>query len=477
MFSLIFINKISREIIVARDPLGIKPLYYYEMKDRIIFSSEIKPFKHIKPLELNESKIYEYFKYKYIGGEHTLYRKIKKVKKGNLMKISFDGKIKKKQFYSINNEKFHNFDIKDLYHELEHSIISHTHSDVGYNLQLSGGLDSSIIAAVLKDNTKLNSYGISLKDNERFDELIFQKAISKKFNTNHLPIFSNAIDYPDLLMKATFYFEQPIVHSGCPLIYLLTKYSKKTSPVCISGEGADELFCGYSRYNIKLNQSLAFLFRKIKFNTNLFSMIPYVRGIVNLIKNDIVLSKFNNGLETFKWLVPELKKEEDYRFEKTQKFDKLIDKIHYVDQNFYLESLLDRQDKLSMANSVETRVPYCNIKLFKIMNSIDNFLKVKGQTKIHLKKFGENFFDNDFIYRKKNGFRIPLKEWLKNKKSIGKYLDLLTDKNFKERGFFKNDIVEIMIKEHISDKKDWYKELFTLINFELWFRIYILKSL
>ena len=106
-----------------------------------------------------------------------------------------------------------------------------------------------------------------------------------------------------------------------------------------------------------------------------------------------------------------------------------------------------------MANSVETRVPYCNIKLFKIMNSIDNFLKVKGQTKIHLKKFGENFFDNDFIYRKKNGFRIPLKEWLKNKKSIGKYLDLLTDKNFKERGFFKNDIVEIMIKEHISDKK------------------------
>ena len=81
MFSLIFINKISREIIVARDPLGIKPLYYYEMKDRIIFSSEIKPFKHIKPLELNESKIYEYFKYKYIGGEHTLYRKIKKVKK------------------------------------------------------------------------------------------------------------------------------------------------------------------------------------------------------------------------------------------------------------------------------------------------------------------------------------------------------------------------------------------------------------
>ena len=138
--------------------------------------------------------------------------------------------------------------------------------------------------------------------------------------------------------------------------------------------------------------------------------------------------------------------------------------------------MLDRQDKLSMANSVETRVPYCNIKLFKIMNSIDNFLKVKGQTKIHLKKFGENFFDNDFIYRKKNGFRIPLKEWLKNKKSIGKYLDLLTDKNFKERGFFKNDIVEIMIKEHISDKKDWYKELFTLINFELWFRIYILKS-
>ena len=84
---------------------------------------------------------------------------------------------------------------------------------------------------------------------------------------------------------------------------------------------------------------------------------------------------------------------------------------------------------------------------------------------------------SNFIYRKKNGFRIPLKEWLKNKKSIGKYLDLLTDKNFKERGFFKNDIVEIMIKEHISDKKDWYKELFTLINFELWFRIYILKSL
>ena len=108
-----------------------------------------------------------------------------------------------------------------------------------------------------------------MKDNERFDELIFQKLYLKNLILiTHQYFLMQLIT--ELLMKATFYFEQPIVHSGCPLIYLLTKYSKNTSPVCISGEGADELFCGYSKYNIKLNQLLAFLFRKIKFNTNFF---------------------------------------------------------------------------------------------------------------------------------------------------------------------------------------------------------------
>ncbi|HDZ62715.1 MAG TPA: hypothetical protein ENH40_06185, partial [Nitrospirae bacterium] len=168
-----------------------------------------------------------------------------------------------------------------------------------------------------------------------------------------------------------------------------------------------------------------------------------------------------------------LDKNIQYRQETAAGFPDLLRKIIISDQTSYLNSLLERQDKMAMAMSVETRVPFCIHPLFNSVNSLDPKSKINPVPKVILKKLSEKYFNKEFVYRKKIGFLLPIDSWLRDKKNLGRYLDLLTDSTFCQRGFYNAKAVSKAVDEHLKKEKDWSKDLMNLIKFEMWHRIFI----
>ncbi len=478
MFAFCVYDISKEKVFVARDHMGIKPLYFTSKDNNYFFSSEIKSFIHTKRLELNETVLNEHFKFGYVAGEKTLFKNIIRIESGTIVEISKDGRIKKEKYYKVSknfvNTSNYIPDLELIEKKLYESFYQHTISDVGYNVQLSGGLDSSLVTAVLSKHLKSNlrTYSLTL-DGEEYDEKHFQDIVVKQFKTKHFSIDVTNSTYSKLLEKATWHMDLPIVHSGCPFLMYLCKFSKETSKVIITGEGADELFGGYSRYNLDFQKKIAFFIKKynlpIKFLPN---NVPKVKGLKKILEMDPGIDDHVLKSDAQKVLQTQFENL-SYRKNKVSGVKDLINKIFVTDQEVYLSTLLERQDKMSMAYSVESRVPYTNFKLFDLLNLINYKYKIKPNPKTLLKKIASKYFDNSFINRRKNGLRLPINNWLKSKKDLGNFLSLLTDKSFKERGFYKPKVVSNFVDEHISSKKNRTNELFTLIKFEIWYRKFI----
>ena len=189
MFAFIIYDKIKDEVIVARDHLGIKPLYYFKNLNYFFFGSEIKSFRNIIKFELNDAQLYEQFVYAYVSGKNTIFKNIYRVEPGSFMKFTKKELLKTDKYYdvtaSLMEETNTNFTLQEIKNDVDESILRHTMSDVGYSVQLSGGVDSSYITAVLSKNYRqtLNTYSVTL-DNNKKDESIYQKIASQKYNTN-----------------------------------------------------------------------------------------------------------------------------------------------------------------------------------------------------------------------------------------------------------------------------------------------------
>lgn len=480
MFSIIIYNKITNQVIVARDHLGVKPLYFYQNKDFIIFGSEIKSFKHKINFELNEKKLHEQFVYGYVSGENTIYKNIHRILPGTFCVFNQKGLVSTKTFYDVTNgiytSNYKNISDEEIKFKLNESIMQHTVSDVGYNIQLSGGVDSSYITAVLSKeyNQKLDTYSIELNGFEK-DESEFQKIVAKKYNTNHHGFNVGAKELFENYEKATWHHDMPMVHSSSVYLMLLCKESRKNSKVILTGEGADELFGGYSRYDIN---------KKYHFYS-LIDKNPVIKKLFPNSKKFKTLKKYLNtnefgideavyfSVEKELSLFNEIKKDISYRKDVIKKYSKLIHKIMASDQTSYLNWLFERQDKMSMAMSVESRVPFSNHHLFNLLNSVDPRKKTKPHTKSILKRITQDYFDDSFIYRKKNGFVLPYDEWFRNDKQLKPWFDLLTDEKFKNRGFYNFKEVSKMIDDHLYKGVNNAKYLLRIINFEIWHRLFI----
>tara|TARA_B100000315_G_scaffold241672_1_gene262754 strand:- start:48 stop:839 length:792 start_codon:yes stop_codon:yes gene_type:complete len=253
----------------------------------------------------------------------------------------------------------------------------------------------------------------------------------------------------------------------------LCKYSREYSKVILTGEGADELFGGYDRYNISLKKKIVFKLIKLGFNSNHFPNHNRFNNARELFSKDIGIEELCNIPRGSTSAYSNLHYNIDYRKKIGESFQDLLRKIIASDQTSYLASLLERQDKMSMAMSVEARVPFCTHLLFDFINSIQPYQKINPQPKIFLKILSQKYFGNDFIFRKKNGFLLPIDEYLKDKNKFGKYLDLITDQTFKQRGYYNTNEIEKMIDAHLKKNENHHKHLINLIKFEVWHRIFI----
>ncbi len=476
MFAFILVDNIKNIAYVVRDQLGIKPLFYIETDEGIIFSSEIKAFLDIKGLTVNEKKIYEQIMYRYVSGEETIYNEVKRIKAGNYIEVNREAEKRNYEYYNhlktFSNPK-PDIDYEKIEFELNNSIIQHTRSDVGYNIQLSGGLDSSYITALLaKTTSKIRTYSVALDSAESEKE--YQDYITKKYNTTHFELVLNENDYIKGLDKATWHMDMPIIHGACVFLMILSTLSAETSKVIITGEGADELFLGYSRYIISNLNKTSELIKKLKIPPFLIPNIWKFNTLKNSLSNDQLknISIIGDIEKIEKLINSDIREIEFLKYQKNNL--SFLNRLAYVDQTSYLQSLLERQDRMSMAASVESRVPFCNIKLFNILNQIKPEEKVKSKIqKRILKRISEKYFPDNFIHRKKAGFILPYNNWLNNDKGLGSFFDLLSDRKFMNQGYFNYQKVNTLINEHRSNKQDNTKILLRIIFFEIWKRKFI----
>ena len=517
MFAFAIYDSRKNELFVARDRLGIKPLYYSKIYGQFVFASEIKAIlKHPKfRREVNLEAVSSYLSYRYELGEETLFKNIYKLLPGHYLIIRND-RINIVEYWDIDiaekttekSEKYYRNEIRKL---LEKSVQRRMISDVPVGAYLSGGLDSSIIVALMAkcSSKKVKTFSIGFEE-EGFNEFYYSKLVAKMHNTEHMEILLSMKDYLENMKKLIRYKDLPLAVPNEVPIYLMSKELKKYITVVLSGEGADEIFSGYGRlFRSPLD------YKKLKFINSLPSFMRK-----SLFKNFVLKYKnkrFNSELEHFLYLYSyfplEEKKfifndkmreaiNEDKRlalifnkyFQKAKKRP-YYERVWYVFEKLHLPGLLQRLDCPTMAASVEGRVPYVDHELVEFMFTVPSKYKMRWKsffsmltsfnktsdeisenddiTKYMLRETFKDMLPREVIYRKKKGFPVPLDIWFKNKISPLAKKELL-NKHSRIRMFINQKNLKEWIDANSSNNKDenFGQKVWMLLNLEYWLREY-----
>ena len=389
-------------------------------------------------------------------------------------------------------------------------VKDHLESDVSIGSLLSGGLDSSLISSIMgRFQKNFNTFSASFDDKE-YDENKYAKIISKNINSNHINIVLDSRNYFENLEKIIEHKYLPLYIPHEVALFDLFKKISNTNKVVISGEGADEMFGGYGRV-----QGAGFDFKKIQFFDYL-SKIFGKKKVYNFFNAEKLftekkLSRKDHFFKVYNWFSFENKKKIlSDEFNKTINNDKKLDtfwedefnklnnmdennKFIYIFQKFHLQCLLDRLDLMSMAHSVEARVPFCDYRIVEFLSNIPYKYKIKwksllskfyalsslsdihseklNDSKYILRKLSTKFIPKEISNRKKLGFPVPLDSWLSNSKDINFIKSILLDDQTKNRGFFNMSEIENLVnnKENLS-YDFWGKKIWMLLNLEIWLR-------
>ncbi|OHA90169.1 MAG: asparagine synthase (glutamine-hydrolyzing) [Candidatus Zambryskibacteria bacterium RIFCSPHIGHO2_01_FULL_46_30] len=448
MYAFSYFNKKKDLLILALDKFSIKPLYYIDTPDYFAWASEIKAFKALPQFtfQFNNNCLEEYLVFRYIAGEKTLFKNIYKMRAGEYLVYSLkNGLFKKHQYYNLKKIKQN----KNIFPEniLKESIRAHLMSDTPVGVQLSGGLDSSLVAFFAKQFSKnrLHTFSIGLKD-KQWNEFKYSDSVAKLLKTIHHKIFFSKHDFARLFPKLTYYLDEPLVHSNTIPMYILAKKARKYTKVLLTGEGADEIFYGYNRYfEVKLSSNRDIL---------LSSSFSSQRAVSRIIKSrNLVFNERNKILETSHRI-----KEVDRR-------------VSYYDIYTYLPHVLLRQDKAGMSANIENRVPFLYEPVVERgFSSKTRTGKFGGKTA--LKKVAIKYFPEELVLKRKCGFGLPITDWLKDKDALLPHLSVLK-KHHLINTYFVNGEVKKLIREHIDGKKDHSAILFSIISLVVWYDVFI----
>jgi asparagine synthase (glutamine-hydrolysing) len=496
MFSFALWDEGSHSLLMARDRLGVKPLYYVDLGSSFIFASEIKPLLMYPGVrrEVNEERIPEYIAFRSIVGEETFFKGIKQVPPGHALSLEPDAyQVKIRRFwheglnmpasaYAIGNGP-----ARTQFLEIFKSAVkSRLVSDVPVGTYNSGGVDSSLVTAIVRGykTEELHTFSVGFEE-ATHDERKYSDIVSKLYHTTHHAIVVNQEEYAKEIFKATWHLEEPINHPHTVQILLLSKVAKEFVTVVLTGEGSDEVFGGYPRYNIaKLHRWMSlmpsFASRCSRFLLSSLNGRRMQKIAENLGYDETELLINNSRfvpMPELQALYPhgiDLRMRTALNDDRYLNGDDVVQRLLYYDQRTYLPSLLTRLDKMSMAASIEARVPFLDYRLVEWSYKLDSNEKIRGFTnKYIVKRAAERYLPREIIYRKKFGFDVPVGEWLRSKHSLGGFLELLRDKTFRERGYFDYKRVGKLIDEHIAGTKEHSEILWGLLNLEIWQRVFI----
>ena len=484
MFAFVIYDTNSKELFAARDFYGIKPFYYYKNDDELLFSSEIKSFlahPNFKK-ELNLEMLESYLTFQYSVGEDTFFKNVYKLRPGHYLKYK-DGSLEIKKYYELkfdedNTKTLEEWE-KGIREHLDDSIKAHKISDVEVGSFLSSGVDSSLIAT-LSNVDKTFTVGF---ENKQYSEIDYAKDLSKKINTKNINKIITKKEYFDKISDIMYYMDEPLADPSCIALYFVANIASQNVKVALSGEGADEIFGGYNIYAEPYTWAwyykIPYPIRKLI--GSCASIFKHKRGINFLIRRGQKLEDryvgnafiFNNK-EVKKILSYKPYKKGYQEFTK-EYYDKVRDKddvtkMQYIDFNFWLiGDILLKADKMSMANSLEVRVPYLDRIVIDYARHIPTKYKVdKNTTKKCFRRVASEVLEDKVSSKKKLGFPVPIRNWIKEDDIYNKIKS-----RFLEAGeFFNTKEIVKLLDDHRNNKYDNSRKIWTIYIFLIWYDRY-----
>lgn len=493
MFAFAIYDKESNEIILARDRFGIKPIYYFNDNNRFIFSSEIEPIKKVvnKKLNINKQALSEYMWFGNPLGDNTIYKEIKEVSPATIMQVSVN-KIESKKYYNLIQPIKQNLNeseiIKEIKLKLDSAVRRQLIGEYPINIFLSGGIDSSTITAIASRyySQKINTYSVKFDFDKGENELPLARQVAKKFNTNHHEIEINGQDLIQVIEQLIKAHGEPFADAANIPLFLLTKKLSSEIKVVLQGDGGDEVFGGYSRYNTVSNIAK---WRKYRFilpilnsiNTNNKKLLRAKRFLNAILSKDdakrnaLLLTMEDANSNPYRILNSSLKKDlnslQAFKryYDVYKKYDKkdIVQNLFYTDMQVILkDTFLEKVDKSTMQNGVEVRVPFLDNDLVDYMISIPAQYKVKnGEQKYLLKKAMEGTVPNEILYGKKHGFGVPYGFWLT--KDLKDYF-LAQINTESSKHFFNQEEVINLFKNHVKNKGNYGFIIWKTLILAIW---------
>jgi len=506
MFAFAIFDKKKNELFVARDHFGIKPLYIFQTENHFAFASEMKALQQHPEVkfDVNPQAVLDHLSLLWCPFPKTIANDVWKLEPGTAMVLE-DGKIKSKwSFYDIpysgvQKQISEEEAISQLDKLLEDSIKEQLVSDVPLGLFLSGGLDSSLIAAYvrkLNPTQKIKAFTIDIRGADMEgnpNDLPYARRVAKDLNIDLEEIIVTPQEVLKYLEELTYILDEPLADPAAVNVLLITKIARERGyVVLLSGAGGDDVFSGYRRHQaMQLDQKLfkipSFL-RKAMESVGMSIPIfhPKIRKARKYLQhfgatmNDRLLSyyywmdeakahslltkSFDDNLKNYSSL-----KNLGEAFNNIPKENDPLNKMLYIESKFFLvDHNLNYSDKMSMYNSIETRVPYLDVRVVDFAASLPIDLKFKnGHAKYILKKVAEKYLDKDIIYRKKTGFGAPLRQWILN--DFQPLFDRYLNKDIlRKQGVFDYDAVWKLIRNNAAGKTDAAYSIFSVICITIW---------
>ncbi|MEO0106419.1 MAG: asparagine synthase (glutamine-hydrolyzing) [candidate division WOR-3 bacterium] len=491
----------KKELLLARDHLGVKPLYFYDSGKTLVFASEIKALlqysDYSKDLDLEAIDLY--FTFRHTPSPKTLFKDIFKLPPGSYLKVKSFHSERITYYWdrveTINRKKKIDEWIPILNKGIESAVNRQMISDVPISLSLSSGTDSNLLLAIMSKHSKtpVNCFTIGFEDNKKYDEIGLAKISCDYFRGSFKSTILSANDYKAMFDKYMWQLEEPLGNESALAYYFVAKLAHDNGiKVLLNGQGADELFGGYHRYIGEryryitgaaprlLTKPLSFLIKNERLRRSLYTLNvkDEIERFFLIYSVFLPEEKMHLYQKRYKEKI-DLDNGKNYigQFFKRFTNHSSLDKMLYIDIRFSLpDDLLLAEDKMAMATSVEARVPYLDIEFLKIAESIPAEYKIKNfQFKYIHKKYIEKWLPPDFIKRKKIGFTNPMREWLS--KELGEYFWKLVDsKNSFSRQFLNINYIRRIYNIHKSGLKDYKRNLFLILSLEQWYRIFFNKS-
>jgi asparagine synthase (glutamine-hydrolysing) len=492
-FAFGFLDERNGTLLLARDRLGILPLYYAVRPGFLAFASEIKALlPALEPPQLDDDAVEDYLTYRSVPPPNTLFKDVVKLAPGTALWVAADGKLRHETWWQLPAEQngpllSGDVAIAAVDQALERAVAGRLVADVPVGAYLSGGLDSSLTVALMKKlrrGGEVQTFAAGFSD-PRFDELPYAKQVSDAVGTTHHEINVTAQDFQQLWSKLSWHRDGPISEPADIAIFRIAKYARSTVKVLLSGEGSDEIFGGYPKYayDPKLAKFAAMPgFLRVAMMRRAERLLPgakyRARQAARALTGRDTAERLQTWFAPFTWYERKQLRDGYGALRTLGQYERCqgdhLRRMLYVDCHTWLaDNLLERGDRMSMAASIENRPPFLDHELVELAFRIDSSMKVKGNSgKWIVKEIARRHLPANIVDRKKVGFRVPLDEWFRG--GLKDYVhDLLLGRDAFVSRYLKRAPIEAMLQDHMRGRRNEELRLWTLLGFEVWQRTFL----